>query len=175
MEEWKMFNFRVITISFALTVVTVLVGYGESALAGGPPPQQGCGITIEKVAPGGDGTEFPFEYTVDGNGPNSATLADGESDGGPFGSFVTVTELPLEGWRLVDIDCNGEGGIAFDITANSFTAICADNGFGTCTFINQRVTDIPTLSEWGLIAAAVGLMLVGIFFGMRQKRAQTKV
>lgn len=170
-----MFNYRVFTIFFALTVVTILVGYGESALAGGPPPQQGCGITIEKVAPGGGGTEFPFEYIVDGNGPNSDTLVDGESNGGPFGSLVTVTELPLEGWRLVDIDCNGEGGITFDITANGFTAICENNGFGTCTFYNRLVSNIPTLSEWGLIAAAGGLMLVGVFFGLRQKRAQTKV
>jgi hypothetical protein len=148
----------------------------KTNLKGGPlsggltPPQQGCGITIEKVAPGGDGTEFPFEYTVDSDGPNSATLADGESDGGPFGSFVTVTELPLEGWKLVDIDCNGEGGITFDITANSFTAICADNGFGTCTFINQRVTDIPTLSEWGLIAMAGILGIAGFILVVRRRK-----
>lgn len=164
-----MFKFRVFTIYFALAVVTFLVGYGESALAGGPPPQQGCGVTIEKVAPGGDGTEFPFEYTVDGDGPNSATLSDGESDGGPFDSFVTVTELPLEGWRLFDIDCNGEGGIFWEITDNSFTATCEGNGFVSCTFINQRVTDIPTLSEWGFIAMAGILGIAGLMMIQRRK------
>ena len=29
---------------------------------------------------------------------------------------------------------------------------------------------IPTLSEWGMISAAAGLMLVGIFFVMKRRR-----
>lgn len=32
-------------------------------------------------------------------------------------------------------------------------------------------TPIPTLSEWGMIAAAAGLGLAGIFFAVRRKRA----
>jgi len=32
-------------------------------------------------------------------------------------------------------------------------------------------TPIPTLSEWGMIAAAAGLILVGVFFVIRRKRA----
>jgi hypothetical protein len=31
-------------------------------------------------------------------------------------------------------------------------------------------TTIPTLSEWGMIAAAVGLGLVGVFFAYRKRR-----
>jgi hypothetical protein len=31
--------------------------------------------------------------------------------------------------------------------------------------------NIPTLSEWGMIAAAAGLMLVGVFFAVRRRRA----
>ncbi len=31
--------------------------------------------------------------------------------------------------------------------------------------------NIPTLSEWGMIAAAAGLMLVGVFFAIRKRRA----
>ena len=30
------------------------------------------------------------------------TLNGGESEGGPFSSSITVTELPLEGWALED-------------------------------------------------------------------------
>ena len=31
--------------------------------------------------------------------------------------------------------------------------------------------NIPTLSEWGMIAAAAGLMMVGVFFAVRRRRA----
>ena len=31
--------------------------------------------------------------------------------------------------------------------------------------------NIPTLSEWGMIAAAAGLMMVGVFFAIRKRRA----
>ncbi|HSC35222.1 MAG TPA: hypothetical protein VLG45_08095, partial [Thermodesulfobacteriota bacterium] len=101
-----MFNLRVYYIILVLTGVTILTGFGDYALAGVPPPIQGCGITITKVAPGaGDTDFFPFEVTVDGNGPNPFALLDGQSDGGPFNSSVTVTELPLEGgWKLQNIE-----------------------------------------------------------------------
>ena len=32
--------------------------------------------------------------------------------------------------------------------------------------------NIPTLSEWGMIAAAAGLMMIGVFFAVRRKRMQ---
>jgi hypothetical protein len=31
---------------------------------------------------------------------------------------------------------------------------------------------IPTLSEWGMLAAAAGLMIVGVYFAVRKRRAQ---
>jgi hypothetical protein len=36
---------------------------------------------------------------------------------------------------------------------------------------NQTVENIPTLSEWGMIAAAAGFALVGMFYAMRKRRA----
>jgi hypothetical protein len=33
---------------------------------------------------------------------------------------------------------------------------------------------IPTLSEWGMIAAAAGLGLIGVFFGVRRRKAFVK-
>ena len=36
----------------------------------------------------------------------------------------------------------------------------------------QLPSNIPTLSEWGMISAAVGLMLVGVFFAVKRRRAQ---
>ncbi|MFI5323583.1 MAG: IPTL-CTERM sorting domain-containing protein [Thermodesulfobacteriota bacterium] len=37
----------------------------------------------------------------------------------------------------------------------------------------SAVSHIPTLSEWGMIAAAVGLGFVGVFFGVRKRSAIT--
>ncbi|MEW6144348.1 MAG: IPTL-CTERM sorting domain-containing protein [Thermodesulfobacteriota bacterium] len=167
----KMFNLRIYFTIFVLTGITTLAGLWDYALAGGPPPMGQCGIGIGKVAFGGEGLEFPFEITVDGNGPNSTIIIGGDGTGGPFNSEVTVTELPLEGWELVDIECEGEGGISFDISEDSFTAICTGSGGGTCTFFNRSIAAIPTLSDWGMIAAAAGLGLVGVLYVIRRKRA----
>jgi len=30
--------------------------------------------------------------------------------------------------------------------------------------------NVPTLSEWGMVAAAAGLMLVGVFFAVRRRK-----
>ena len=35
----------------------------------------------------------------------------------------------------------------------------------------RPVSNIPTLSEWGMMAAAAGLMIVGVFFAVRRRRA----
>jgi hypothetical protein len=35
----------------------------------------------------------------------------------------------------------------------------------------QRASNIPTLSEWGMISAVLGLGLIGVFFAIRRKRA----
>lgn len=36
-------------------------------------------------------------------------------------------------------------------------------------------TNIPTLSEWGMIAAAAGLGLIGLFYAVRRKRAAVEI
>ena len=33
------------------------------------------------------------------------------------------------------------------------------------------ITNVPTLSEWGMIVAAVALMLAGVFFSIYRRRA----
>lgn len=37
----------------------------------------------------------------------------------------------------------------------------------------EPISNVPTLSEWGMIAAAAGLGLVGVFFAVRRRRAKT--
>ena len=167
-----MLKIRAYSIIFLLTGVTILAGFGDSALAGGKIPIDFCDITIAKVAPGAGNTEFPFEVILDGGEPFSASLTNEQLSGGPFFSSVTVTELPLEGWVLENIDCGGDDGISFSVGDDNFTAICNSIGStGSCTFFNQRtVSDIPTLSEWGVITAAAGLGLIGLYFALRRRR-----
>ena len=154
-----MLKIRAFSIIFVLSCVTILAGFGDSALAGGKIPIDFCDITIAKVAPGAGNTEFPFEVILDGGEPFSASLTNEQLTGGPFMLSVTVTELPLEGWVLQNIDCGGDEGISFSVGDDNFTAICNSIGStGSCTFFNQRtVSDIPTLSEWGMIVATSGL------------------
>lgn len=165
---------KTLSLSLVLTQLLFIVLGADWALAGQPPPMGQCDITIGKSAPGSGGIEFPFEYTVDSDGPNSATLSDGEFDGGPFSSSVIITELPLDGWVLERIECvAGDTGISFEITDNSFTAQCNGFGSGTCIFFNRPVSNIPALSEWGMITASIGLVLVGVFFALKRRKSQS--
>ncbi len=88
-----------------------------------------------------------------------AGLNTGESD--------EIIEDPFEGWELVDIDCEGDPGIVITLIENGVSAHCQSQGFTTCTFTNRRVSTVPTLSEWGMISAAGGLALIGVFFAVR--------
>jgi hypothetical protein len=161
---------------FALGILLVSL-FSDTASA-----QPACGVTTCKSAPQLPPAEseedlvfFPFveirgghrnEFTVAANSRCSgAGLNTGESN-------VTIEE-PLEGWQLVDIECDSVPGVSTEIFQNGVTTHCLSEGFITCTFTNvQAVSNIPTLSEWGMIAAAGGLMIVGVFFALRRKRAQ---
>lgn len=169
-----MVKLRAFSIFIVMTGLTILTVFGDSALAGGPPPQQDCGLTIKKVAPDGGDTEFTFEVSVDGGETFTDTLLDGGSAGGPFSSDVTVIELPLGGWALQNIDCEGDTGISFRISDDGIRAVCnSQASFATCTFFNERVvSNIPTLSQWGMIAAAAGLGIVGILFARNRRKSQ---
>ncbi|MEW6144568.1 MAG: IPTL-CTERM sorting domain-containing protein [Thermodesulfobacteriota bacterium] len=61
---------------------------------------------------------------------------------------------------VVRVDISGPEDIAQGVDEVRF-------GFG------QRVSNIPTLSEWGMIAAAAGLMMVGVWFAVRRRKART--
>jgi hypothetical protein len=163
-----MFNLRVFSIIFVLSSVTLLIGFKELAIAQGT-----CFVTFFKVATPNDGTLFPFEYSVDGTSFADA-LTGGSDRGLAFLSNINVTELPVPGWAISDIECvTDEGGvILFNITQNGFTAECTvPSSSGACTFFNVRTErPIPTLSEWGMISAAAGLGLIGLFFAIRRKR-----
>ncbi len=82
-----------------------------------------------------------------------------------------MTELPLAGWQLSDIECENTGATTFEITDNGFTATCDGGGDVTCAFTNvSAVSEFPTLSEWGMIAMA-GILGIAGFMVIRRKRA----
>ena len=135
---------------------------------------QECGIGIIKEAEGAGDTVFNFITEEDGH-QGEFSLRDGDATGGGFGPAITIVELPTPGWHLDNVVCETEGLTITDIPGGVLVECTGPNGgSGSCTFINLPGTasNIPTLSEWGMIAAAVGLGLVGVFFAVRRRKAR---
>ena len=134
--------------------------------------QPGCEVSINKVGIPGDPTVFPFVTT--GTDVDQFGLENGEGLGLVIKGGVTATiveDLP-EGWLLRNLECGTENVIATEIE-NGVQLSCSPNGGAAiCYFFNTPRTNIPTLSEWGMIAAAAGLAIVGVFFAVRRRRAQ---
>ena len=159
---------KISLLVLVLTGITMLVGYGDSARA------QDCGIGIAKQAEGAGDLVFRFT-TRDSEGDGDFTLIDGEGTGGPFTGFIEIRELPIKGWVLDDVQCKTDGVTVTRLSDGVRIECDEQNGGGGCLFINvpgDTASNIPTLSEWGMIAAAAGLMIVGVFFAFKRKRAQ---
>jgi len=176
-------------ISFV--VIAMLVGVGSLMLstdhARAQVPETDCLLTIEKVATPANNVAFPFSVT--GDITNEFTLMDPGNtttdiglDTGDIPDVITITEEPPAGWELESIECTlsppgcNDGGpvpclnVTIDEATNSITAECLDGDEGSCTFTNVKlvVTNVPTLSEWGLIAMAAILGITG-FMVMRRR------
>jgi hypothetical protein len=132
---------------------------------------QQCAVGIGKSADGAGDLEFHF-VTQDAGGDGEFTLIDGQGTGGPFTDFIEIRELPTQGWVLSDVICDSTGATVTRLQ-DGVRIDCDEQGGGAeCAFINVPFTgtNIPTLSEWGMIAAAVVLVLVGVFFAVRRRR-----
>lgn len=66
-------------------------------------------------------------------------------------------------WHLQDAAGGYRCGATQDIFGDSYERI-------VYTLSLPTTRPIPTLSEWGMISAAAGLMLVGVFFAVRKRR-----
>lgn len=158
------------SILFAVISCALFLNAGVSHAQG-----QTCLIAVTKVAEGGEGQIFDFQVQV-GDAIGLAQFIGGETHVGNFGGGepVTLTELPNPGWVLADKSCETGPGVTVTEVEGGFTFDClspSDIVQGECTFVNVRaVAPIPTLSEWGMIAAAAGLGLVGVFFAVRRRR-----
>jgi hypothetical protein len=163
--------------SFLLVPLITVVFLAASA---GPAVAQDCDILICKSAEGSENTEFHFTGTSP-FGPLDFTLIGGAEDSCEFFSIpltqsLVVFEDPTPGWVLSDVECTDVVGVAFGArsTPNGVELVCIGPNLGsaTCTFFNVLLErPIPTLSEWGMIAAAAGLGLVAVFFALRRRKA----
>ncbi len=162
---------------FALSVLGLLLipSFYDTAVA-----QPDCGVTICKSAPQlppdeseDDLVFFPFTEIRGGSVNEFSLAANSRCTGAGLntGESDEIIEDPFEGWELVDIDCDGDPGIVITLIENGVSAHCQSQGFTTCTFTNRRVSTVPTLSEWGMITAAGGLALIGVFFAVRRRKA----
>lgn len=153
--------------------VFVLAVFPRQATAGAP--SQGCSIGITKVAIPPLDLSFNFftESSVDPDNEFSLPAGTSTNEFLVVGESVVVSEIPLEGWELIDVECEdgGPGLNVFVDDENRVVADCLSQGFAACTFTNRALSNIPTLSEWGMIAAAAGLVMVGVFFAVRRRRA----
>ena len=154
--------------AFICSVLLLVPGLINSASAQ-------CEIDICKSAEGAGETFFPFTANIGGDISHFELQADALCIAReiPVDSNAEFVEDTLPGWKLDHIEC--ESAILFTITDDGVQFNCPPQAeFSVCTFFNVRsefTTNIPTLSEWGMIAAAAGLGLVGVFFAVRRRRA----
>lgn len=133
-----------------------------------------CVLFIAKAAQNGTGVPFDFISIPSGSGEEIEFVIPGNSGFPTFidvGESLTVTELPSDGWELQGITCESVGGLLTAVEGNSVIASCTSPGEAQCVFRNLRASPIPTLSEWGMIAAAGAMLLAGAFYAVRRRRA----
>ncbi len=122
-----------------------------------------------------------MDITFPGNNVNTAGLVLGCLSEGPGCSdtliisvFGTGDELIGSTQRAVTGQFDTFVGIrSSELITRINVGSLAGNGFeglGSISFGLASPANIPTLSEWGMIAAAAGLMLVGVFFAVKRKR-----
>lgn len=117
---------------------------------------------------------FPFTVTQGGNSDSGGIVANFKCEGLVFGgSDYEIVEDSFPGWILDNVECSDAVGVNVTPIENGVALDCLGPSEITCTFTNVRgfISNIPTLSEWGMIAAAGGLALVGVFFALRRRKA----
>jgi hypothetical protein len=151
------------------------------SLSGIPNGEDGSLAVVTPTAFGNVNVLVGADFFVDNNEftfDNGGVSAVGVEIFALFGSPSTQVDIFGPGDILlgsINIETSSNGvffGVISDspITRITFTAyadLFTNLSFGDCEFAN-----IPTLSEWGMIAAAAGLMIVGVFFAIRRRKTQ---
>jgi hypothetical protein len=143
--------------------------------------QAQCGVRICKVAPQlpvpqspDDFFFFNFSASEGAEFESFAAPANALCPGISFsGNDVEFIEDSFPGWVLDNVECTQSPSISVTFSENGVSLDCLGSDIIDCTFTNVRgANSIPTLSEWGMITAAGGLALIGVFFALRKKKAQ---
>jgi hypothetical protein len=158
-------------------LVFVMSGlFARTAHAG---TQLACGVGIFKSA--GE-TSTLFDFLVNPSvGDDFIVTVPSNNDSGfflNFGQSAVISEIVPDGWQLTDIECTTEGGAtaSWDVNANEVFVECLTVGSVNCVYTNVLTSrNIPTLSQWGMIAAAAGLVLIGVFFAVRRRFTMREV
>jgi hypothetical protein len=138
-----------------------------------------CALTLCKESPNlpipeSEEDAFFFFYSIEQNGQGTVLSlpANGPCFSDAFGgSDLEIVESVPEGWTLENVECSDSALVIVTPIENGISLDCLGGTEITCTFTNViSARPIPTLSEWGMIAAAGGLALIGVFFAVRRKR-----
>ena len=165
------------TVSILLSFLIVSV-FSIAFFQAGQASAQPCGVEICKSAPGAGDQEFLID-SFDSGQTDTETLLDGECFETllNFDADVEFTEQQIPGWVLDDIECDDVPGFDTSFIENGVVVLCTtqQGPIGMrCFFNNVRGTAgaVPTLTEWGMIAAGAGLGLIGVFFAYKRRKAQ---
>jgi len=135
---------------------------------------QVCTGEIVKLANPKDNTPFTFLIS-DGEGNEEVVLMDPDDNVTPLiffqGSSLEVTELETPGWMLESIECETVGPIEYSVNGNTLSLSC--NGGDVmfqCEFNNvQAPAQVPSISDWGLIAMVGILGTISLLVMIRRK------
>jgi hypothetical protein len=139
-----------------------------------------CGVVVCKSAPElpvpqseDELVFFPFTLSLNDTTESFELAANSKCTVAIFsGDDFQLEEDFFPGWILDNVECSDSADIDVFFIENGVSLDCFGPSEITCTFTNVRgsISNIPTLSEWGMIAAAGGLALIGVFFAVRRKR-----
>lgn len=168
-------SISLLRISLALFVLTGVLFFNSGNSLGQQPE---CPVVLGKDAPGAGDLEFVFITTTSG-GDDQFVLIDGQTAPGNVEENFPVTiveELP-NGWVLESVDCETAESVQVEEIENGIRLTClqATEELSSCTFNNilLEARPIPTLSQWGMIAAVVGLGLIGLVAVRRRAASRT--
>ena len=161
----------VVGVLFAFVFSGVLLLHADSSRA-----QQQCTLNLTKVTEPSSGTVFSFDYVDTNDNQFVFEISNGETQKiliPPPQTVADITEEPAEGYVITDVACDTEEGITVTEIEGGIEVTCesANGVTANCPITNTLRTNVPTLSEWGMISAAAGLMLVGVFFVIRRRKA----
>ncbi len=118
---------------------------------------------------------FPFTVSQGGDSDTFELVPNSECFGTAFsGDDYQIREEFFPGWILDNVECSDSALVDVTFIKDGVSLDCLGGTEITCTFTNVTglVSNVPTLSEWGMIAAACGLALIGVFFALRKKKGQ---